>query len=250
MKRIHFFYLLIAALLLSLTSIASAESLEIKVNKSLITLPYYPTHKRIPNGAVILVQSEKKGSTIQFLNGVIKQLSDYGWSVAVLDITSDAEITWTRQLPELISMLRQQDNKRIVLLHYGDRLKDTLGYFLKPQAKQVNGLVLLSAYDERMTDQYKVKLRFPVYDVAGQFDYEHVLQQMSLRSEDCIKSNYRAMRMPGANHDYEYNNQLLLSYIHGWMNRLPETHPVEPILLYSYIPSIPRQEVMELVVSK
>jgi hypothetical protein len=184
------------------------------------------------------------------IDSLINQLARLGWSVIFVDTSKYPNHTWIQQLPELISELRQKEFHRITLLHYGNRLNETLQYFLKPQAKRVNGLVLLSAYDEQILASQRIDIGFPVFDIVGQFDYDFILQQLVGRSKEFAAYRYRQITLPGAEHDFGYSQKLLLSFIHGWMSRLPETWPVDLPLSLSYIPPIKEIPVMELVVSR
>ncbi|TIE15298.1 alpha/beta hydrolase, partial [Legionella pneumophila] len=38
-----------------------------------------------------------------------------------------------------------------------------------------------------------------------------------------------------ATHDYQYSQQLLLAFVHGWMAKLPEFEPQPPPILVSYL---------------
>jgi hypothetical protein len=77
----------------------------------------------------------------------------------------------------------------------------------------------------------------PVFDIVGQFDYDATKQEMSARQKEFgrNKNNYLAIQIPGAHHDYEFSRQLLFSFIHGWMIKLPEFKPKEPVIQYSYL---------------
>jgi len=217
-----------------MSSNVMADVLEIKVNQDSISLPYWPA-SNAQYGAVLIV----RGGTdiVQWpvlLTHFAEQLSYNGWSVVLLNCNQDNTIPWIKLVPETISTLRGNKNKRIVLLHYGDQLNQSLEYFSKPQSKMINGLVMVSAYDDQANTDTPPKLRFPLFDIAGQFDYDDVLSQMHLREKE-FKHNYLAVEMPGAHHDYQYSQKMLLAFIHGWMTKLPEVEPQKPPILVSYI---------------
>lgn len=198
-------------------------------------MPYWSAIKK-HYGAVILVKGGSQTYWSQFLAHIAEQLAVSGWSVVLLNCISDTNVPWIKQLPEVINVLRQHKNKRITLIHYGDQLSQTLEYFSKPQAKMINGLVMVSAYDdEEHSLNNPPKFRFPLFDVAGQFDYDDVLTQMEQRQIEFKKNNYRAVEMPGAHHDYQYSQELLLSFVHGWMAKLPEFEPHPPPIFVSFI---------------
>lgn len=213
-----------------------AEQLEIKIDQNSVNLPYWPARKE-QYGAVLIVQGSEQPQWSELLAGLAKQLAQNGWSVVLLNCTNNS-IPWLEQIPETISTLRKNKNKRIVMIHYGEQLNLSLDYFSKPQSKMINGLVLLSAYDHSSDENTWLSLRFPIFDVTGQFDYDPIRQQMRLREKEYKRKNYLAVEIPGADHDYEYSQQLLVAYVHGWMAKLPETMPQPRPIISSYIESV------------
>jgi hypothetical protein len=211
-----------------------AETLNIKVSQSDLSLPFWSS-KQLHYGGVLIIRGGEQAHWSILLASLAKQLAQNGWSVALLNCKEDKSISWIDQLPNAISALRQDNNKRIVIVHYGDQLNVTLDYFNKPQAKLVNGIVLLSAYDLKNKLDKPMNLRFPVFDIAGQFDYDVVLQQRAIRESEIKAPNYLMIEMPGAQHDYQYSKQLLLAFVHGWMAKLPEFIPQPPPILVSYV---------------
>ncbi|HRD70830.1 MAG TPA: alpha/beta hydrolase [Legionella sp.] len=213
-----------------------ADSLKIDVEQASINLPYWPA-KKAHYGAVLMINGESTSSTL--LNQLANQLSRIGWSVVAINMDQQAAIPWIAQIPEVIRTLRQDHNKRIVMIHYGEHLNQTLEYFNKPQSKMINGLVMLSAFAQ--TDTFvDYNIRFPLLDILGQFDYEFIHDQRNLRARDFRRYRYSSIEMPGANHDYEYSKKLLFAYIHGWMSKLPEFKPQRAPISVSYIEAIPR----------
>ncbi len=214
-----------------------ADTLEIKVNQNPIDLSYWPTGKK-HYGAVLLVSGgDDVVQSPILLTHVAEQLSRYGWSVVLLNCNKDGPVPWVQQIPAAIHILREHKNKRIVLVHYGDQLNQSLEYFSRPQSKMINGLIMLSAYDDDNWNK-PLRLRFPVFDIVGQFDYEAVLYQMEVREREFRAHNYQSIEMPGAHHDYRYSQKMLLAFIHGWMAKLPEFEPQPPPILVSYIEPI------------
>lgn len=225
--RIIFVYFLVL-------SCVSAERLNIKVGDTAISLPYWQA--KTPNyGAVLIVRGGEQPQWSVLLAKFAKQLAHYGWSVVLLNCTQDNSVPWIEQLPKAISTLRQDKNSRIVLVHYGDQLNQSLEYFSKPQSKMVNGLVMISAYDDQSVLAPLPKLRFPLFDIAGQFDFDRVLRQMNQREKEFKQQHYVSLEMPGARHDYEYSQKLLLSFVHGWMSKLPANVIESSPILVSYI---------------
>lgn len=231
MNYINYFIVLFFFILFSH---AQAKSLEIKVQDNSISVPYWPA-KTAHYGGVLMVNGGQ-AQWSELLAYFAKKLSGNGWSVVLLNCTQDAKATpWVEQLPEVLRALRQKNNKRIVLVHYGDQLTQSLDYFSKPQAKMINGLVMVSAYDTQNEAQASWSLRFPVFDIVGQFDYDEVLRQTVLRKKEFPQKSYLAACMPGSGHDYEYNQGLLLAFMQGWMARLPEFKLEPPPISVSYI---------------
>jgi hypothetical protein len=218
-------------------SCVQADKLNITVDQSTISLPYWQA-KKIHYGAVIIVRGGQQPEWSQLLADFAKQLARTGWSSVLLNCDKGTTLPWIDQIPEVISTLRQNKNRRIILIHYGEQLNQSLDYFSKPQSKMINGLVMLSAYDLDNKSDSSVKLRFPLFDIAGQFDYDMVLSQMQYRGKEFKDRNYMAVEMPGAQHDYEYSKKLLVAYIHGWMAKLPEFVPQPRPIQASYIPPV------------
>ncbi|MGL5742378.1 MAG: hypothetical protein ACRCXC_07430 [Legionella sp.] len=125
---------------------------------------------------------------------------------------------------------------RIALLHYGEQLKITFDYLSKPPVPEIEGLVLLSASDQSSSAEVPV-LKIPVFDIVGQFDYDLVKHEMAARQKKLSrdKTNYLALEIPGAQHDYGYSRQLLSSFIHGCLLKLPQFQPKPPPVMYSYL---------------
>ncbi|HAU1296896.1 TPA: alpha/beta hydrolase [Legionella pneumophila] len=224
----------IALLFCLIVSNVFAEKLEITVEQKKVILPYWLS-KPVSYGAVIIVRGGETAQWSLLLEQFAKGLFQNGWSVVLLNCTKNNSILWINQLPEVISTLRQNDNKRIVLVHYGDQLNLSLEYFSKLQSKMINGLVMLSAYDLNKNLQKAPRLRFPLFDIVGQFDYDMVKQQRKSREERFKENSYLAIDIPGAPHDYQYSQQLLLAFVHGWMAKLPEFEPQPPPILVSYL---------------
>jgi hypothetical protein len=232
--------LLITVFLLCTYGTNYAEHMDIKVNQQSIQLPYWLAQD--PHyGGVILVRGGEPAQWSESLTQLALLLAKNGWSTVLLNSSPETTIPWIALLPEVMSTLRQSKNKRIVLIHYGEQLNVTLDYFSKPQGKSVNGLVLLSAYDDNVTAAKSASLRFPIFDVAGQFDYDNVTGQRDERAELFQSATYAAMQIPGADHDYNYAKELLVSFLSGWMLKIPESTvsappiKVKPAVRQSYI---------------
>ncbi len=211
---------LIAIFLITCVNSLAAE-LTIKVGQEPIKLPYWsatePSH-----GGIVLVRGGQPPLWSESLASLSQLLAKSGWSVVLLNASPEVTVPWIKQLPEAITALRQAKNKRIIMLHYGEELNQTLDYFSKPQGKTINGLVLLSAYDEKASTTAPENLRFSFFDIVSQFDYEQAISAASERKELFKQSNYLFMEIPGADHEYTYNQDLLVSFLTGWMLKLPE----------------------------
>lgn len=212
--------------------VSFAADLEIKVSQKSIKLPYWPA-KDPSDGGVIIVQGAEHPEWSDFLADFASLLARGGWSTVLLNCSSsDGSTPWAAQLPEAIGQLRQAKNKRIVLIHYGLQLNTSLDYFSKPQAKMINGLVLLSAYDEKAIATTPYNVRFPILDVIGQFDYEQAKNQSVNRQSQVSGTGYLLVTIPGADHEYNYAQQLSVAFISGWMDKLPEevteSAPIKP----------------------
>ncbi|MCW8386824.1 alpha/beta hydrolase [Fluoribacter dumoffii] len=219
-----------------LFSTVFADQLEIKVDGKSINLPYWPTKEK-KYGAVLLVNGGAQAQSTSLLDNLATQLAQNGWQVVLLNNDSRVNTPWIKQFPEVIATLRKQKNTRIVLLHYGEQLKQTFDYLGKSPVPDIEGLVLLSAYDIPPSTDKKPELKMPIFDIVGQFDFDMTKQDMAERKKEFAlkKKNYLALEIPGAYHDYEYSRQLLFSFIHGWMVKLPEFQPKSPPVMYSYL---------------
>ncbi|RUR11373.1 alpha/beta hydrolase [Legionella sp. km772] len=231
----------IVLLFFALFSTCLADDLEIKVNQKAVKLPYWPASK--PNyGAVIIVRGGDPVQWSEPMAHLAQLLAQNGWSTVLLNSNPEIDSPWLNQLPEAISTLRQNKNKRIVLIHYGNQLNTTLDYFSKPQGKTINALVLLSAYDEKESSVKPDSLRFPIFDIEGQFDYDMIKDQFTARKTLFKSAAYTAMKIPGADNEYNYTQELLASFLTGWMLRIPESTvaapPINAKSLQSYIEPI------------
>ncbi|WP_242602494.1 alpha/beta hydrolase [Legionella rowbothamii] len=234
-----YYILRIVLVFFFIISTSNAEHLEIKLNGKSIKFPYWSALKD-PHGAIVVINGGEQAQWSDFLEYVAKNLSDFGWSTVLLNCDSGSTEPWVKALPETINTLRQQKNNRIVVIHYGEQAAQTLTAFDKQAG--IEGLVLLSAYDlskaEDKKDDKKIELKVPIFDIAGQFDYAAVLEQMQERKRDFAQNKYTSMKVPGANHDYEYNQPMVVSSISGWMLKLTENKPKPPPVLVSYVASI------------
>lgn len=210
--------------LLALFSVheACADTLEIQASGQKINLVYWAAQSKVQYGGLLIVAGGGPQDGIRVLKRLCRRLSKSGWSVALLNATqSQDKANWTAQLPEALSALRQKNISNLVLLHYGAQLEPLLDYFSKLQ--QVNGLILLSAFDLKSPKESAAlleKISFPVFDLIGQFDYGTVRRQASLRRKTADSNNYLQVKLPGAAHDYAYTDAMLAAYLHGWMKHL------------------------------
>lgn len=207
-------HLITIILCLLFSNISNAAELEIKAKQQAIKLPYWASQNS-SDGAVIII---KGGATAQWSEALVhlsQLLAERGWSTVLLNTTTISS-SWLDLLPEVISTLRQKNNKRIVLLHYGEKMNITLDYFKKPQGKSINGLILLSAYDDPPLENLE-NIRFPILDIVGQFDYDFVKNQYAERLKILKSPTYLSLIMPGADNSYDYARELLSSFMVGWM---------------------------------
>ncbi|QLZ67861.1 alpha/beta hydrolase [Legionella sp. PC1000] len=213
-----------------------ADTLVIKVDGKNIDLPYW-SPKKEKYGAVLLVNGGSQAHSSLLLDNLANELAQSGWQVVLLNNDSSITVPWIKQFPEVVAALRKQKNIRVVMVHYGEQLKQTFEYLGKPPVPQIEGLILLSAYNTPPTADKKLELNMPVFDIVGQFDYDLIKQEMAARKKEFAKNknNYLAIEIPGAHHDYEYSRQLLFSFIHGWMVKLPMLQPKSPPRMYSYL---------------
>ena len=226
-------------LFFSCSLLGFAADLEIKIDQKPVKLPYWPAIN--PHyGGIVVVNGGEPAQWSECLTHLAELLAKNGWSTVLLNSNPEITILWPKQVPGVIRALRKNKNKRIVYIHYGPQLNTTLDYFSKPQGKGINGLVLLSAADDKPSTVNPASLRFPIYDVDGQFDYDDVERQFSERSAVFESSSYLSFEVPGADHEYTYAKELLVSFLTGWMLKIPESTvsapPIDPkSLAQSYI---------------
>lgn len=221
-------------LLLVLYGQCFAGEIEVKVDQKSIKLPYWSA-EHLDNGAAIIVRGGEPAQWSEPLTHLSELLAQEGWSTVLLNANPEYTVPWIKIVPEVISSLRQNKNKRIILIHYGEQLNMTLDYFSKPQGKTVNGIVFLSAYDTTESAVKPDSLRFPIFDIDGQFDYENVKSQKNDR-ENLFKSvHYSTLEVPGADHEYHYAQEWLVSFLSGWMLKIPEHTVSAPPIKTSYI---------------
>lgn len=213
-------------LLFLLTNAWTAVStLDIKANGQKISLPYWPAiHK--PKGSILIIFGDSPIYGLKSPRELAMFFAQLGWSAAIINTyPSDDKNNWVTQIPDAMMTLKRKDNNRQIILHYGAKLSVTLAYFAKPQSKKVNGLVLMSAYDkppQKDLPELLKKVKYPVFDVVGQFDYDDVLDQAKNRRDSMGNSDtYKFLLLPGARHQYWFATKSLVDYLHGWMMDLP-----------------------------
>lgn len=224
--------LLGCVLLLMLPMTYASKTLEIDVNQQKVALPYWSPLKKT-KGGILVIYGDKPIYGQVLGEDLGQHLADLGWTVVLINAQSDKQDDkWVDQIPEALAALRMKENNRLIVIHYGEKLFLSLDYFAKPQSKQVNGLVLLSAYDDPVKKESLEllgKLSFPTYDITGQFDYEEVAEQAKSRREaNSQDSDYRVLLIPGARHQYLYALRTVAIYLHGWMLKLPQNEPAKP----------------------
>ncbi len=217
-----------------MVSAAFTNMLEININGKHFHVPCWLSQKQ-QLGAVLLVNGGSHSQSSTLLDYLAHRLAENGWMVTLLQDDKSNFIPWMKQLPEVIMTLRQQKFMKIVVLHYGEQLQQTLDYFDKPQAPKIEGLILLSAYHIQQPLNKKPEINIPIFDIIGQFDLGFVKQELAIRQKmfENNKKKYLAIEIPGAEQDYKYSRQLLFTFIHGWMMKLPEFQP-SPTFMYTY----------------
>ncbi|WED43655.1 alpha/beta hydrolase [Legionella cardiaca] len=213
-----------------------AASLDILVKQQKIALPYLLFKGKKQRGGVVIVNGEQSSEGTKLVDNLSHALAQYGWSVAVLNTSLQINTApWVEQLPEALSALRKKNNSRMIVIHYGSQLVGSVSYFSKLQAKQVNGMIFISAFDlpeNKETPSLIEKIPFPLFDITAQFDYGPVLDQAAVRRIQIKSSRYLYRQLPGAYHDYSYNKKILVANIHGWMKKLRSVNPMKaPIQL-------------------
>ena len=182
------FIALVLLVIFSLTEVRADTFGTPQANGQKAPVIFLPAQGEAQHGGILIVGSGAPWDHSELLPKLGEHFARLGWSVALLDASQQIDKpTWVESLPEILSTLRQKNNKRTILLYYGSQMHLILEYFSKPQSKQVNGLILLSAFDQlEAKDSILLlqKLPFPVLDVVGQFDYGTILEQAAVRKKN------------------------------------------------------------------
>ena len=176
-------------------------------------------------GGVLLAYAAQTRVNQYFVDKLGHHLSQFGWSVLLLPLPSAENSEWEAILAEQLAVIRKKSNSRVILITYAMPWEPLRQYFLKPQSKQVSGLVLLSSVNEKVevseTAPLQTRLRFPVFDIVAQFDYPSVLEAWMERKKARYK-RYLTMKIPGGQHGYTYQERMLGEALNDWMLRLPK----------------------------
>lgn len=206
------------------SSFAKQTTLDINAKGQKLSLAFWPCEAKQQRGAILLLAGGESWEGNVILLQLAPSLAKMGWSVAIFDLANQTK--WAEQLPDIFIALKKGAGQRIVLIHYGSHLQELIDYFSQLQAKRVNGLVLLSAFDEKASELNLKKIVFPILDVIAQFDYETVKAQLKQRQSTALKGKYKKITLPGAPHDYLYYEKSLIAFLHAWMRKLPETNRI------------------------
>ncbi|WP_367606309.1 hypothetical protein [Legionella sp. W05-934-2] len=182
-------------------------------------LPFWPSTSHSAGG-LLLVQGTNSHAQ-HLLTTLAEILSKRGWSVAVVPSSLSSD-KFTEQLSSYLAILRQETQLKIGIIWYGDDYHQLLHYFSQPQAKQVSGLVLISAFqypDVKVNDPWQI--RFPVLDIVGQFDNRLVIKDYSQRQFLFDKNYYFKRTIPGAGPDYHYQENHLSAEVDNWLTKVP-----------------------------
>lgn len=218
-RRPDSFFRLLIALIMALTSLSlCAEQLILPLKGKDVPLSYWPAqnHQR---GALIWVRAEPS----MMPENMVDTISANGWAILLMNAKPDTELN--RQIPAAIRALRKLHYPRVILLHQGDRLQNTLDYFSRQPSKRVDGFIFLSAYESKKNMNIS-GLSSPIMDICGQFDYQYVISDFKKRKEQERDRNYQSIQIPGADYRYEYQLKMLAAYMDGWMKKIPAIQPV------------------------
>lgn len=210
-------YLIILSLLLSTTYAATKVELDVEGKKCYAQ--YQDNQLEQSYGGLVIV-SRGVNPAAKFLQ---KGLAKYGYGTIIIKLTKECPPT---QIASAIRYLRQQKFKRIIALYYGKGVTPFLDFLIKPKAKKISGIALVSAFDLRK-DNSSEKIdynqwKIPTFDIVGQLDYLPVLKQWQLRRDSIKDKDYVALNIPGAEHDYADSQQVLINWLAGWMKKQKE----------------------------
>lgn len=185
-------------------------------------------------GGVLLAYPSHDNQNKLFIEKLAARLSQSGWSVLMQPLVFSEASNWEDTLAKQLAVIRRKSNSRVIFIGYTTPWEPLKRYFRKPQAKQVSGLVLLSAANgdsvpvSKRSDEDpegRVNVRFPVFDIVAQFDYQPVLEAWKIRKKE-FNRNYQRLQVPGVRHGYLYHEQMLQEVLNDWMAGLakPKVH--------------------------
>lgn len=199
-----------------------------------------------PQGGVILLHDVgAHGDSAQLIAPLRRQLGQYGWACLSVHVpllheqrvVPAAELS--KQIEEVLSAasqwLAQKNIKLVVVVAHG--ASATLAATaLSANAGGVRALVALSPSVPKSSDAplsvtaaYKT-LTLPLLDAYGERDYPLVVQEAAVRAaakrsaSSAVEAAFRQMAIPGADHDYRGQEDLLTRRIVGWLRKTLAVH--------------------------
>lgn len=210
---------------------------EISVDATQYPVVYIPALGK-KEGALIIIQGKEERRFERDIIAYLRtQLPEHDWSTLGLNIPSaklpKVLIAPEEQLSQSILLLKSEGHNKIYVLLYGEDAAKLLGHFIQQRVRDIQGVILLSAYaaerDDYDTLVKNIKSwRLYVYDIDAQFDYDFVKSDIKLRKKifEETPGFYRQFSLPGASNDYVDPREVLMKWIRGWMLRHANLRPV------------------------
>ena len=194
-----------------------------------------------PQGGVILLHDAgAHGDSAQLISPLRRQLVQYGWACLSVHVpllheqrlVPAAELS--KQVQDVLSAasqwLAQKNIKPVVVVAHGASAA-LAATAISANAGGVRALVALSPSVPKSSDTalsviaaYKT-LTLPLLDAYGERDYPLVVQEAAARAaakrsaSPAEEAAFRQMAIPGADHDYRGQEDLLTRRIVGWLRK-------------------------------
>lgn len=205
------------------------------------TFAIFTATARIPQGGVILLHDVgAHGDSAQLIAPLRRQLAQYGWACLSVHVPSFHEqrvipaAELTKQMQDVLGAasqwLAQKNIRPVVVLAHGASAAAAAAA-LSANPGEIRALVALSPRAPTSSDTplsvpavYK-SLTIPLLDAYGERDYPLVVQAAAARAaakhpaSPAAQSAFRQMVIPGADHEYRGQEDLLTRRIVGWLRK-------------------------------
>jgi len=200
---------------------------------------YQRTEKTPASGGVIVIHGlDANPDWVDVVRPLRVGLAEHGWDTlsiqAPLAREAATDREWDETVPEAIprieaalAFLKQQNVLNIAIVGYSHGARMAAHYLAQRQPPEVRALVVISmSADPSEPQQGNLgalrEIKLPILDVFGENDLPSVLdtrKQRRLAARDAENNRYRQTAIPGADHFFVNQEELLLSTIRAWLAR-------------------------------